>query len=122
LPEANTWLVLISSAPYGSSRASAGIDAILACGAFSQSVSVVLKGSGRELLRASQVPPEGHRNLYKQLTSLPLYDVERIYVVAEDNEHPTHLPTTTIEDLAVTTIDTHQFGDMIKSTRHVLTF
>jgi len=83
---------------------------------------VVLKGSGRELLRAAQVPPEGHRNLYKQLTSLPLYDVEAIYVVAEDHEHPTRLPTTMIEDLAVTTIDTQQFGDMIKSTRHVLTF
>jgi len=73
-------------------------------------------------LRASQTAPEGHRNLYKQLTSLPLYDIERIYVVAEDNEDPTCPPPTMIEDLAVTTIDTHQFGDMIKSTRHVLTF
>ena len=52
-----------------------GIDATLACGAFGQSVALVLEGPGVELLSPPKEPVDGGRNLFKLIASLPLYDI-----------------------------------------------
>ena len=122
LPEGNTWLVIIGSAPYQSLRAEAGVDAVLGCGAFGQSVSLVLKSHGLELLRADRVAPEGQRNLYRQLTSLPLYDVATIHAYADSALLASLLGDEGIEDLTVTAIDALQLRALIASSHHVLSF
>lgn len=116
------WLIVISSPPYFDSRATAGIDAVLACGAFGQRVSVVLEGRGQALLCPDQTPPDTERNLYRQLASLPLYDVDTIHVAVtnEAEGHPASMPG--IDDLTVAPIDSDAFARLIRSADHILNF
>lgn len=76
-------LLIIRCAPYQDSRAQAAIDATLAYGAFEQPVTVLLQGNGVLLLHGQQNGrTHGRRDIGKQLASLPLYDIEKIYVDA----------------------------------------
>jgi tRNA 2-thiouridine synthesizing protein C len=70
--------------PYGSSLAGAALDAALASAAFEQPVDLLFLGDGVLQLQANQDCREvGIRNKGKVLASLPLYDIERVYVDAE---------------------------------------
>ena len=80
-------LLLIRHSPYGSSLARASIDVALAAAAFDQAVSLLFVGDGvLQLLPEQQTEEQGVRNLGKLLASLPLYDIERVYVDAEAAE------------------------------------
>ena len=77
----NSLLIILRHTPYGSSLARAGIDTLLAAGAFEQKVSVLFMGSGVfQLLPGQDGKLLGSRNLFKLLSSLPLYDIETIHV------------------------------------------
>ena len=55
----------------------------MAAGAFGQQVSVLFMGEGRGYLDA-EIAPEGEQtDLRKLLKSLPLYDVDDVYVLAD---------------------------------------
>ena len=77
-------LLLIRHSPYGSSLARASIDVALAAAAFDQAISLLFVGDGvLQLLPEQQTERQGVRNLGKLLASLPLYDIEQVYVDAE---------------------------------------
>ena len=76
-------LVVFCSAPYGDSRARAGLDFALAFAAFEQPVSVLFMGEGvLQLLPQQDTTELGARNLGKTLASPPLYGVETLFVDA----------------------------------------
>ena len=79
-----TLLVIIRHSPYGSSLARSGLDTALAMAAFGQPVALLFLGDGvLQLLPAQDSKAIGRRNVGKLLASLPLYDIESVFVDAE---------------------------------------
>ena len=76
-------LVVIRRSPYGSSLARAAVDTALAAAAFEQPVKLLFMGDGvLQLLPNQDSPRIGAKNLGRLLASLPLYDVETVYIDA----------------------------------------
>ncbi len=74
-------LIISRASPYGSGLARAALDTALAAAAFDHSPSLLFLGDGVLQLIASQDSSAiGQRNQARVLESLPLYDVERLYV------------------------------------------
>ena len=101
-----------------------GIDATLACGAFGQSVTLVLEGPGVELLSPPKEPVDGGRNLFKLIASLPLYDIEQVYLRTED---PSDVPTgellnDELDTLKILPVTSKELASLIANSRHVLSF
>ncbi len=78
------WLFLCQSAPYRDPLTIAGLDALMAAGAFGQQSAVLFSGRGVQQLLATAPVDPGQRHLPKTLAGLPLYDIEQIYVDARD--------------------------------------
>lgn len=77
-------LIVLRHSPYGSSLAKAAVDVVLATAAFEQRVDVLFTGDGvLQLMRDQYSHSLGRKNIGRQLASLPLYDIERVYVDAE---------------------------------------
>tara|TARA_R110002049_G_scaffold83933_12_gene213633 strand:- start:7738 stop:8109 length:372 start_codon:yes stop_codon:yes gene_type:complete len=77
-------LVVMRHSPYGSSVAKAAVDVALAAAAFDQPVDVLFSGDGvLQLLPDQDSGPLGKKNIGRQLASLPLYDISRVYVDGE---------------------------------------
>ena len=57
----------------------------MAGGAFGQQVSVLFMGEGRGYLDAEVTPGDGQTDLRKLLKSLPLYDIDDVYVLADED-------------------------------------
>ena len=119
MTNASTWLIRIHTAPYISPKAALGLDATLACGAFGQAVKLVLEGPAIELLKPLPAAPESGRNLHKMIASLPLYDVERVYILSEDL---TTIPEATFDELQITRVNSGELANLIANSRHVLSF
>ena len=76
-------LVVIRRSPYGSSLARAAVDTALAAAAFEQPVKLLFIGDGvLQLLPKQDSQRIGAKNLGRLLASLPLYDVETVYIDA----------------------------------------
>lgn len=76
-------LVISRHAHQGSSLARAALDTALSCAAFEQPVTLLFQGEGvLQLLSGQDSSALGLRNLRKVLDSLPLYDIDTIYVDA----------------------------------------
>jgi len=76
-------LLILRRSPYGSSLSRAGIDTALAFAAFDQEISLLFAGDGvLQLLPDQDTGLAGVRNLGRLLASLPLYDIEQVYVDA----------------------------------------
>ena len=79
-----TTLIVLRHSPYGSSLSRAGIDAALAAGAFEQTVNVLFLGAAvLQLMPNQDTNASGNRNLGKNIASLPLYDIETLWVDAQ---------------------------------------
>ncbi len=79
-----SFLIVCRRAPYGSSYAREALDAALAAAAFDQSVAMLFLGDGvAQLLAAQHGERIGQKTHDKQLSALPLYDIETLYVDAE---------------------------------------
>ncbi len=77
-------LIVLRHSPYGSSLSRAGIDAALAAGAFEQAVNVLFLGDGvLQLLPDQDTAATGSKNLGKNIASLPLYDIETLFIDAQ---------------------------------------
>lgn len=77
-------LIVIRHSPYGSSLAKASLDVALAMAAFEQTVDLLFLGDGvLQLLPDQDASTLGAKNLGRQLASLPLYDINSVYVDAE---------------------------------------
>ena len=57
----------------------------MAAGAFGQQVSLLFMGEGRGYLDAEITPRDEQTDLRKLLKSLPLYDVDDVYVLADED-------------------------------------
>lgn len=79
-----TVLLVLRHSPYGSSLAKAAVDVALAMGAFSQAIDLLFLGDGvLQLLPGQDSRALGMKNVGRQLASLPLYDINRVYVDAQ---------------------------------------
>jgi sulfur relay (sulfurtransferase) DsrF/TusC family protein len=86
LANSASWLIVIASAPYQHRLESdPAVDLVMAAGAFGQQVSVLFMGEGRGYLDAEITPGDEQTDLRKLLKSLPLYDVDDVYVLADED-------------------------------------
>jgi tRNA 2-thiouridine synthesizing protein C len=77
-------LITLRHSPYGSSLAKASLDVTLATAAFDQAVDLLFMGDGvLQLLPEQDSRSLGIKNIGRQLASLPLYDIDCVYVDAE---------------------------------------
>src|SRR5262245_44556501 len=78
-----TILIVIRHSPYGSSLAKASLDVALANAAFDQAVDLLFLGDGvLQLLPEQDSRMLGIKNIGRQLASLPMYDINSVYVDA----------------------------------------
>ena len=89
----------------------------MAAGAFGQSASVLFTGDGCQYLNQGISPPAEQADLRKLLKSLPLYDIDHLYVSADE-------PTVSINvgDLPVTCLDPADIASLVSNASHVVTF
>ena len=81
--ERKTVLIVIRHSPYGSGLAQASLDVAFANAAFDQPVDLLFIGDGVLQLHPGQDSRiVGMKNVVRQLASLPLYDINRVYVDA----------------------------------------
>ena len=74
-------LIINRSAPYGSSHAKESIDVALTCGIFEMPVSLLFMDQGiYQLLKQQDGKRVDQKNLTSVLSSLPMYDIENLYV------------------------------------------
>lgn len=79
-----TVLIVLRHSPYGSSLAKASLDVALATAAFEQSVDLLFLGDGvLQLLPNQDSNSLGIKNVGRHLASLPLYDINYVYVDAQ---------------------------------------
>ncbi len=77
-------LVVVRRSPYGSSLARASLDVALSAAAFDLPLSLLFMGDGvLQLLTEQDSRGIGVKNIGRLLASLPLYDIEHVYVDAE---------------------------------------
>lgn len=82
--DAKNLLVIVRHSPYGSSLGKASLDTALAAAAFDQPVSLLFMGDGVLQLCADQDSQAiGVKNIGRLLASLPMYEIEQVYVDAE---------------------------------------
>ena len=118
MDKTSTWLFIIASSPYGHELPSdPAIDATMAAGAFGQSASVLFTGEGCQYLNQGISPPAGQPDLRKLLKSLPLYDIDRLYVMSTES-----IASVNVGDLPVTLLDPADVASHISKASHVVTF
>ncbi len=78
------FLLVCRTAPYGAARAREALDMALAAAAFDQDVGLLFLGDGVwQLVRGQNPEAIGQKAFDKQLGSLPLYSIDRLYVDAQ---------------------------------------
>ncbi len=81
MPRQPALLIIVRHTPYGSSLAQVALDVALACAAFEQKIRLLFMGEGVLQLTQEQQPREiGARSIARQLASLPLYDIDQVFV------------------------------------------
>lgn len=79
-----SFLIVCRRAPYGESFAREALDVAMAAAAFDQAVAMLFLGDGvLQLIAAQHSEVIGQKAHDKQLSALPLYDVDTLYVDAE---------------------------------------
>lgn len=114
-------LIILRNTPYGSSLSRSALDAALATAAFDQPVNVLFMGEGvLQLLPTQDSTPIEKKNIAKILASLPLYDIETLFVdanaLARYNINPAELT------LPITTLDDPGIRELMANHDHVLGF
>lgn len=83
MKQRKTLLVIVRQPPYGSSLARASLDTALAAAALELPVSLLFMGDGvLQLLPDQHSESIGVKNIGRLLGSLPLYDIESVYIDA----------------------------------------
>lgn len=77
-------MIISRQPPYGTSRAREALDVALVAATYDQDVSLVFMDDGVfQLLRNQEPAAIAQKNLAANLSALPLYGVEKIYVHCE---------------------------------------
>ncbi len=114
-------LILNRTSPYGSSKPREALDIALTCSIFEMPVSLLFLDDGVLQLVKNQKPEAlGQKNLESILSSLPMYDIENLYV----SEEALLIHALTEEDLSlpVAVLNSDQIADQINNHNTVLTF
>lgn len=118
MDKTSRWLFIIGSSPYAHDLPSdPAIDVSMAAGAFGQNASVMFTGAGCQYLNQDISPPADQADLRKLLKSLPLYDVDHIYVSSNEP-----ILDTSVVDLSVTCLEPSDIASLISNASHVVTF
>ena len=113
-----TWLFIIGSSPYTHGLPSdPAIDATMAAGVFGQTASVLFSGDGCQYLNQGLFPPAEQTDLRKLIKSLPLYDIDHLYVSSNEP-----IANTNVGDLPVTCLAQADIASLINNASHVVTF
>lgn len=115
-------LFVCRHAPYGSSNAREGLDAILASAAYGQDIGVLFIDDGIFQLVPNQAPEAlPQKNLNANLAALPLYEVERLYVHSESlRERGVKFHSLTLEGLQA--INSREVGELMSQHEQLLSF
>ena len=89
----------------------------MATGAFGQQVAVLFMGEGRGYLDPKITPGNDQTDLRKLLKSLPLYDVDNVYVLADADADTKHAFTIPVE-----VITSDRASKLIARADHVVSF
>ena len=118
MDKASTWLFIIGSSPYTHLLPSdPAIDVSMAAGAFGQNASVLFTGAGCQYLNQYISPPADQADLRKLLNSLPLYDIDHLYVSSREP-----IANTKAVDLPVACLEPSDIASLISNASHVVTF
>lgn len=80
-------LIVLSRPPYAGNLARAALDLALAYAVFNQSPRILFQGAGAQQLRDGQAPDKaGRKSLRRVIDSMPMYDLDEIYVARESLE------------------------------------
>lgn len=83
----NSALFIFRTGPYGSSQLKEGLDMAMATAVFDREVTLLFESDAVTALLDTQQPEVINQpNLFKQLSSLPIYGIEQILVAAESLE------------------------------------
>ncbi|MFT6770003.1 DsrE family protein [Congregibacter sp.] len=112
-------LILLQSAPYAGSLARSSLDLALSFAVFSQRPAVVFCGDAVMCLKAEQnTEAIGRKSLRKVIDSLPLYDIDRVFVDAlsleQNGLNPQDLPVFAVS------LSTGELQDLIRGASHVI--
>jgi len=114
-------LLIIRHSPYGSSLARASLDVALAAAAFDQAISLLFAGDGvLQLLPGQDSGPLGVKNLGRLLASLPLYDIDQVYVDAETARR--YQLDLAAAPLPARALEREAMGELIAAHEHLLGF
>lgn len=115
-------LFVCRHSPYGGSSAREGLDAILASAAYGQDIGVLFIDDGVFQLLPDQAPANlPQKNLNANLSALPLYEVERIYVHSESlRERGVPFDSLTLEGLQA--VNSHEVGVLLSEHEQLLSF
>jgi sulfur relay (sulfurtransferase) DsrF/TusC family protein len=118
LGKTSTWLFIIGSEPYRHGLPSdPAIDAIMAAGAFGQRASVLFVDDGCKHLSQAVSPPPEQSDLRKLLRSLPLYDVDQLFMTSSAAHADIDFG-----DLPVTWLEPTTVAKLVNDASHVVTF
>lgn len=117
-------LFISRHAPYGTSIAREALDAVLGASAYGQNLSLLFMDDGVFQLLKHQNPKElQQKSLSANLSALPLYEVERLFVHSESLSARGLTPDQLIfsgEEL--TPLDNQQVAELMRQQDQLLSF
>ncbi len=118
---AKSLLLVFRRPPYGRSLSRAGYDVALAAAAFEQPVSLLFLDDGVwQLLPEQRADAIGARSISRTLESLPLYDIDNLYVDSESLAQRALVPDALVE--AATPLDAAAVRELMARHDQVLVF
>jgi tRNA 2-thiouridine synthesizing protein C len=114
-------LFILRHAPYGSSLAKEGIDAILATSAYEQDLSVVFIDDGVfQLTRKQDTESIEQKNISRMLAAFPIYDITQLFV-CESSLQVRGIDHDDIQE-GITSLDRNALQQLCKQQDHLLSF
>lgn len=110
-------LIYLSSSPYGSTTLKEALDLALVFGTFEQAISIAVTGDALALLIEQQQPTARQgKHLHKLLDGLEFYDIDKVYIKAEDYTSSATLWS------GVTALNSAEWLDMLEQHQHIYRF
>lgn len=109
-------LIHITSSPYQGLATKEGLDLALVLATFEQAVDLAFSGAGTALLLSQQqTDHQQGKALYKMLPSFEFYDIDKLYVLAEEVKNQDISPL-------ATQITSTEWQNMFTNYTHILRF
>ncbi len=115
-------LFISRQAPYGNTRAREALDATLAASVYDQQLSLLFMDDGvLQLVVGQDSAGIDQKNLSKQLSALPLYDISPLYVHRQSLAQRGLAPQDLFAD-DIELLDSEQVQALIAQQDHILSF